>query len=104
MNNLFELLAVACEEDDACPWSVSDTNNIAGDNLGTIWSSAEWLVIVTRAVGMISDGILVVAYSRCQIARRRLYKNRNRNIPGNLKRGYGLVAIPIAISVLSGLS
>lgn len=50
MNNLFELLPVACEEDDACPWSVSDTNNIAGDNVGTIWSSAEWLVVVTRAV------------------------------------------------------
>lgn len=69
MNHLFELLAVSCEEDDACPWSVSNTNNIAGDNLGTIWSSAEGLVIVTRAVGMISDGILVEAYSRCQITR-----------------------------------
>lgn len=33
-----------------------------------------------------------------------IIQNRNENIPGNLKRGYGLVAIPMAISVFSGLS
>lgn len=76
MNHLLELLAVSCKENDACSWSVSNANNIASDNLGTIWSSAEWLVIVTRAVGMISDGILVVAYNRCQITERTLYKKK----------------------------
>lgn len=65
MNHLFELLAVSCKEDDTSPWSVSNANNIASDNLRTIWGSAEWLVIVSRAVRMISDGILVVACNRC---------------------------------------
>jgi hypothetical protein len=65
VNHLLKLLAVSCEENDAGSGSVSNADNIARDNLRTIWGSAEWLVVVTRAIGMIGDGVLVETYIHC---------------------------------------
>lgn len=62
MDNFLELLAVPRKEDDASPRPVANADNVAGDDLRTVRGSTKGLVVVSRAIGVVCNGVLVITW------------------------------------------
>jgi hypothetical protein len=61
VDNLVEFLAVASEKDGAGPWAVSNTDDVALDEMWSIWSRAEWLVVAAGTGRLVRGRVLVIA-------------------------------------------
>lgn len=61
MDDFFEPLAVAGEENGARARTIADADNIALDELRTVGCAAKGLVVVAGAIGMICGRVLVIA-------------------------------------------
>lgn len=55
MNNFFQLFAVASKENGTGSRTVSYPNDITLHEARAIRSLAKWLIVVTRAVGVVSN-------------------------------------------------
>lgn len=61
VDDFLELLAVAGEEDAACPGSVADTDNVALNELGAVRCLVEGLVVAAVACGLVGNRVFVEA-------------------------------------------
>ena len=62
VHNLLEALAIAGEEDGAGPGPVADANDVSLDEVRPVRSLAKGLVVVARAIRVVRDRVLVVAW------------------------------------------
>jgi hypothetical protein len=60
---IFELLAIAREENSTCAWAVSYTDNITLNVCRCVVRGSKWLVVSSMATGCVCNRILVPTYS-----------------------------------------
>lgn len=103
--HIVQLLAVPSEEDATCSGTVPAADDIPLNDLRPIRCMVEWLIQAPETVGEVGSRVLVEACHK--VSNRELLIDRDtgsKRIPGSLKSGYGLVAIPMATRVASGFS
>lgn len=61
MDDFLEFLAVSCEEYGTGSWTIANAYYVTLNNLRAIWSSAEWLIVMSRSVGVVRDRVFVIA-------------------------------------------
>jgi hypothetical protein len=104
VDDIVELLAVAREEQGSRARTVADADNVSLNILRAVVRGSEGLVVPSVTGRSISNGVFVEAYERALESTVVRGYGGSVAVPGSLKRGYGLVAMPMLNRVFSGLS